>query len=318
MPDGTKFDWVNEWGVTVPAEGQPAEGAAPPRFDYRKAKAEIDDLVRQEKFIEADAKVQEALKNKETLPPPQLKELEALTQNLQPKIKQQTDRIEAERLRRQQIEASTLGPDLDLLWVTDLAAKPGEMYRYRVRIVAVNPHAGQLRKMKNPEDGAKVVLAGEWSEWSDPVMPKPAKYLFCTGVDPQGVKVELNQWAAGVWDKTNQVVNLGQPMTFQDKLKEFAYDAVLVAMDPAVRFEERSADKRGIRYREPRETAAIVFVRSDGEVEEHVVLADVTQRRDLINTEFSPKKDVQAREAAPNRMQDPRPGPRGGRGRDEP
>lgn len=316
MPGGVEFKWVEDFGVAVaaPEDAAAKEGPGGVRaFDYKKVKAEIDGLITKGKFAEADVKVQEALRGTATLPPNQKKELEDLSTQLQPRIQQETTRLEQERLRRQQIEAASLGADIDLLWVTDLSAEPGETYRYRVRLVALNPNAGLVRKLKNPEDAAKILLTGEWSDWCDPVTLKPSKYLFCTAADPDVIKLELNQWSLGEWDKTSQTVSLGHPLTFQDKLKEFSYEAVPAVFEAAAKWEERNVDpRRGIRYFDPRDTAAILFVRADGEVEEHLVLEDVKKRRDL-QSEFAPRnKEGQQQRRAVTPGQMPGPGGPGG------
>jgi hypothetical protein len=318
MPDGAKFDWLQDYGVAMPApdEATPADGeaAAAPRLDYRKTKAEIDELIKQGKFIEADRKVQDTLNSNANLPPNQKKELDALLAQLEPKVLQETRNTEAARTRRAAIESATLGADVDLLWVTDLSAVPGETYRYRVRVWALNPHAGLARKLRNPEDAEKVVLPGEWSDWSDPLSLKPEKYLFCTGIDQDQVKIELNQWGRGEWDKTSQVLALGRPIAFQDKLKDFTYDAVATAIAPAP-YEQRTVDRRGrIRYQDPKDTFGIAFVRSDGQVEEHLVQADVDLKR-LLQDELSPRKDAPQRRALTPQNRDYAPrGPQMGPG----
>lgn len=314
MPDGTKFDWGQDYGVGIPIEGEttPREGAAPPRFDYRKAKAEIDDLIAKSEFIKADQKVQDALREGPNLPVNQKKELDELALQLQPKVQQQALQIEQERTRRQAIEQATLGASTDLLWLNDLSVVPGETYRYRVRLLVFNPHAGLIRKLKNPEDAAKIVLAGDWSGWSDPVLLKPDRYLFCLGADGGQVKTELQQWAQGAWDKTNQTISLGQVLKFDDKLKEFTYGAVAAIIEPTASFEERSFDaRRGIRYRDPRDTSSVILVRDDGQVEEHLVLADVTRRRELQSEFAPPNRETSIQRAmTPGQMPDyGRPGP---------
>jgi len=298
FPDGATFDWTQDYNVAVPAPTLAAlDGDKGGRVNYQKAKQEIDALIAAGNYIEAESKILALMENNTALTAKQRTDLQELANQLAPRVDELRQRIEQERNRRLEAQEATLGPDTDLLWVTDLGAEPGETYRYRVRIWALNLHAGQIDKLRNPEDAAKLVLAGEWSEWSDPVRLKPIQYLFCTQIrSEQTIAVEINQWANGQWDKTtNQSIGLGQPVAFQGRLKSFKYDAVAVLVDQGVPYEERSLVRNTIQYRNPQPTDAVLFVRSDGEVEEHLVAEDVKRRREMAS-EFAPPREGAGRE----------------------
>lgn len=315
MPNGVKIDWVQDYEIAIPAPtsaspGGPA-GPVAPRVPFGRIKAEIDELINQGQFIQAEEKAKESLAVNTHLPPNQKQELETLIAQLEPRARQQAEQQEEERDRRLRMQEATLGPDTDVLWLTDLSVVPGQTYRYRVRLLALNLHAGQLRKLRTVEDAAKVVLAGEWSKWSEPVSIAPAKRVFLTSINSQeSLRVELYQWKNGKWDKTNPTIGLGQPMTFKEQLKEFSYDAVPALLDESAQWRERSVSRQdSIRY-DSRSTKSVVFIRDDGQIEERFLAEDVRKRRDM--AELTTPKDTPARRAiAPQRRRTiGRPGPR--------
>ena len=94
----------------------------------------------------------------------------------------------------------------------------------------MNPYAGMATRVKNVDDARKLLIQGQWSEWSQAITVPPAKYLFVTAVPPDGgrVGVALYEWKEGSW-KTAQA---------QDKTG-------LLPGDMATRKGQRRAQLRG-------------------------------------------------------------------------
>lgn len=317
MPDGVKIDWVQDYEIAIPAPADAAPGGptgpVAPRVPFGKIKAEIDELINQGQFIQAEEKARESLSANPNLPPNQKEELETLIAQLEPRARQQAEQQEEERARRLRMQEATLGPDTDVLWLTDLSVVPGQTYRYRVRLLALNLHAGQLRKLRTVEDAAKVVLAGEWSKWSEPVAIAPVKRVFLTAVNSEeNLRIELYQWKNGEWDKINPTISLGQPMTFKEQLKEFSYDAVPALLDESAQWQERTVSRQdSIRY-DVRSTKSVAFIRDAGQIEERFLAEDVRKRREMAAELSTPKGATPRRAITPQRRPAiGRPGPRG-------
>jgi hypothetical protein len=124
------------------------------------------------------------------------------------------------------------------------------------------------------------------------VSTQPVKHLFVHAVNSdQSLRVELNQWSGGEWEKINPTMSLGQPAVFQERLKEFSYDAVPVLLDSSAVWEERIVSRQGNIGYNTRQTTGIVFIRTDGQIEEHLLLEDIKKRRDFAN-ELAAIKEV--------------------------
>ncbi|MBI4581903.1 MAG: hypothetical protein HY718_19555 [Planctomycetes bacterium] len=330
MPGGVTFKWLEDFHVTLPGpepeKAKPAEAVR--RVDYAKVKTQVNALLAgdsptSENYTEAQRLLTEAI-NSRTLTQKDEADAQSFQRSIEVKLRGLLrDEQEAERLR-QEAQTLSLGPDVDLAWVTDISAKPGETYRYRVRLLAVNPNAGLLSRFKKPEDAAKVILTGEWSKWSEPATLPPSEYLFLMSADAnQGARIELHEWFDGEWKPpTRQNVTLGQPLSFNVHLQEFSYDGVVAGVDLSRPYEERTSDKSGIRYREAKPTAALVLVSADGDVEERFVARDFGVRREMLS-ELNKRRDTGTPLRAPavsplEREMPPRLGPmRERRGREE-
>ncbi len=76
------------------------------------------------------------------------------------------------------------------VWVHDLTAEPGAVYRYRLRYGVNNPMFGREKSVG--EDETLIELAGEplvyspWAAWSDPVHVGRKNYFFVTSARDQG------------------------------------------------------------------------------------------------------------------------------------
>lgn len=299
MPSGVVYNWVQDYSLVIPAatttdKPTGAEDKGGTRVDYRKIKTQVQELEKKGDLAEA-VRVLSAAVSPKTLVAKDQTDAEAWLAQLEVKAQKAAEKATAESAARQANVEANLGPEMDLIWLTDTTAKPSETYRYRLRVLAVNPHAGLIPVMRKPEDAAKVILAGEWSEWSDPIALPPSQYLFITKVDApnQNVNIELYNWTNGEWKKGSATLGVGQTVQFTDKYQEFSYDAVIASLDPAREYEERSADaKKGVRYRDAKATEAVTLLTASGEAQEHLVARDMDLRRDL-NAELNKKKEAQ-------------------------
>lgn len=97
-------------------------------------------------------------------------------------------------------------------WVHDLAVEPGATYRYRTRLVFVNPLFGRkssLDESLHELADAKLVRS-DWSEWSEPVGVSWDEYFFLTGAAPgetgnigkTSATAELYRFYYGYWRKS--------------------------------------------------------------------------------------------------------------------
>ncbi|MFM9994832.1 MAG: hypothetical protein ACKVU4_03420 [Phycisphaerales bacterium] len=68
------------------------------------------------------------------------------------------------------------------VWAHDVTAEPGKTYRYRVRIVINNPVFGRAASLVAEQQGlaSRALVAGEPSEWSEPVGVLDDEYYFIT------------------------------------------------------------------------------------------------------------------------------------------
>jgi len=192
--------------------------------------------------------------------------------------------------------AADLGPDVEPLWLTDLNVTPGKTYRYRLRILAYNPYVGYASQLENPEDAGKLVLEGQWSDWSEPIQAKPTSCLFFTSskADANTAKIEIQDWVNGEWLSGNKDLKIGDPVVFSgERRHEFSYNAsVVVGLNHQVNGLERTAKADGqVTYQE-KPTPEIVLITADGDVQERMAVVDNQRRRDFVteNKEYDKRK----------------------------
>ncbi len=317
LPDGLKIDWVNDYGLIVAAP-KVAEKSGPldaaTRVDYKKIKAQAIEAQGKGQHAEAVRLLSDAISSNKLLAK-DLEDAQALLKTVEAGAEKALADLAKARAAREATVTANLGAEIDPLWVTDTTAKPGATYRYRLRVLAVNPHAGLIAKLRTPEDAAKIILAGEWSEWTDPVSLPPSQHLFFVASDApnQSARVELYSWSTGEWKKSSGTLNVGQAVQFTERYQQYSYDAVVAAIEPAREYEERIVDaKKGIRYREPKSGDAVALLRADGEVIEHLVPRDMDVRREL-NPELIKKRESLDNA---NLIRPTQTGGRTGRGRD--
>jgi len=115
-------------------------------------------------------------------------------------------------------------------WVHDLAVEPGATYRYRTRLVFVNPMYGRkssLDESLHELADAKLTIS-PWSEWSEPVGVSWDEYFFLTSATPgeagnvgkTSATAELYRFYYGYWRKTEVALEPGDVFAAQVKLPD--------------------------------------------------------------------------------------------------
>jgi hypothetical protein len=136
---------------------------------------------------------------------------------------------------------AVLEEDLITLWAHDLTAKPGEIYRYRVRVALVNPlfQQTQLVPEQRQKYANELSVLSEPSAWTQPVRVDPEHYYFATAVDAGVTTVEVWRIFGGAWrsqefkarpgQSIGEVVTVdveGRPMTVDMRIGAILVDAI--------------------------------------------------------------------------------------------
>ena len=296
--------------VTAPKPVKPETGAQAAAkegesVNFKKAvtlKKEADDLLKsREKEADAAAKDKLLLQARDKLtelvklsgPNEKDEKLAVFVKKAEEQLEQLQDEVQrietqqqSETKQRAQQWAMNFGPDVDPMWVNDTTVAPGKSYRYRLRVKAVNNYAGLPGFLKKFQDACKVLIDGEWSEWSDAVTVPAAKQLFVTSLEADGsAKVELYEWSAGDWKqaKSDKGVTVGQALSFGTGKNKISYDGIVINVDPKRAVRVRSEDHNGaVSFKDPdpaKELGSMALVNSQGDVEEHVLVEDANARR---------------------------------------
>lgn len=298
---GVEIDWGQDFQVAVEEKkeetGRAGAGAAPlsGRQQVKKLHDDLDAATKKEDWLEADRLLKEIEGHPEATPDEKRNAVQ-----LQRNIRGRVLAAELqEQTRQSPADSGILGPDKDVMWATDTTAEPGQTYRYRIRLLAVNQHAGFTRLMANPEDAAKLVLTGQWSQWSEPVTVPQNNYFFFTSVNEQNktARVEINRWTRGGWVRPGrQDVTVGQPISWTDQFVDYTYDGVVAALDFNEPYLVRNVSPRDgtIDYGSPKTSAVLTLITSDGDVEERIADVDVRERRGV--TQMIKEEDKKQKE----------------------
>ena len=74
-----------------------------------------------------------------------------------------------------------------LVWFHDSSLQPLKTYRYRLRIQFLNPLLGFDNAVKDPASAAEPLVAGAFSDWSDPIeLPQPTEFFLTGAMETQG------------------------------------------------------------------------------------------------------------------------------------
>jgi hypothetical protein len=173
-------------------------------------------------------------------------------------------------------------------------------------------------------DAAEVLIAGEWSEPSDPVYIEPERQFFATNVTSDRdnrVKVEIYQWFEGVTVKTSEYFRVGErlyekaradvplpeePEGYENALVEFEADALVLDIAPNRTYRERREGPGGSGARfQPSREKTVAFVDSRGRVFERIVTTDQLNPllREMKKRVWKRPRVVPSKEAGPTAPQ---------------
>jgi hypothetical protein len=130
------------------------------------------------------------------------------------------------------------------IWAYDMAAGSivnGDTYQYRMRVRVLNRLAGVPESFAKPEDSQVVIIAGEWSEPTDPIHITEDSWFFVTRDDKnkREVFVEFFRWFEGVWVKSKAVnFTEGAVLDYQERVPVPNPDDRATAVTPTVPFGE--------------------------------------------------------------------------------
>jgi hypothetical protein len=174
-----------------------------------------------------------------------------------------------------------LGPAFEPIWVTDTTVQPGKTYRYRLRLLALNPYAGLPRYLADPRDAGKIIIEGEWSAWSGAITVKPTHYLFLMGAGDEArktVRVQLYQWSRGDWESGSATVGVGDHMVIKKGFATLTYDGVVRSIDFHRSYREPGDREKGAGSVKTFQSVALTLIKSDGTLEEHLAALDKALR----------------------------------------
>jgi|CXWL01.1.fsa_nt_gi hypothetical protein len=184
------------------------------------------------------------------------------------------------------------------IWAYDAAADSivnGQTYQYRMRARVLNRLAGMPESFKKPENAQVMIVAGEWSEPTDPIHIAEDSWFFVTREDKpkREIFVEFFRWYDGVWVKSKAVnFKEGQALVHQERVPvpdlvdatvavtptvDFGEDLTLLDIEFARPMRERKAGSTatGVKFAaQPAPATAAVFVDGKGGLHERVVAAD--------------------------------------------
>lgn len=288
----------------------------------REVLKKCDELIASQKFLEAEALLAELIANQYT--PSQIAtQATAKREEIKPQVEQARQEAERKLQIRQASQDAKMGAFLEPMWITDTAVRGSRTYSYRLRVLAMNPYAGVPKALQDPEQAAQVVLASEWSVWSDPITTPPMRALFLTAArdGDRPVRMELHQWAGGKWSSGSGAFAVGEYLDFG---RNSGFEGVLANLQKIPPVSEREVSRQGnIVYKaKDRETAAILLIAADGEVHEHVLANDLQAKRDLTAAIKEEEKAAQEPDTGlgppPRRPSGPRTPALGGPGRGAP
>lgn len=109
--------------------------------------------------------------------------------------------------------SSRLGAEKIFLWWLHGNAKPGSVYRYRVRIAFINPLLARDALAKNVEESKIKFVESPWSAWSEPVaVVRPIRFFLINKVTEGQVRVAVFARAMGRWTRRDYTVSQGDPI----------------------------------------------------------------------------------------------------------
>lgn len=182
------------------------------------------------------------------------------------------------------------------VWVLDAAPdsiESGKAYQYRIRAHVFNQLAGEPAKFSNKDDSLVLMIAGPWSQPSEPVEILPTDYFYVTAADKrkQVVSFDLYRWYDGYWvtNKSKLKCGIGEMVKQQQRVEvpdpedpeeierpmtTFTPNAMVVGMNFNRSFRERNARGGGVKFSKAGFTQSVVLVNDEGELSERFVATD--------------------------------------------
>lgn len=246
---------------------------------------QADNYIKQKKFIKASECYDRALGMGEALTDAQRKSITDQRAAIDRDVALETARLKLEEEANSKAGIVILGEEQEPLWVTDLSVVPGRSYRYRLRVVAFNEYAGVLGQLKNAVDAERVLVEGEWSDWSEPITITPIVQVFFTdvrqpagGSGTQSARMMVYQWTRGEWGSIQKEFQIGEKIVAKTTARaaEANYDGVVVSIDSGKPYRQRA--KSGI-AEEAVPTDVVTLVSAQGDVEERYAVEDKTRSR---------------------------------------
>jgi hypothetical protein len=98
------------------------------------------------------------------------------------------------------------------LWLHDVALNNDRAYRYRLRLVMLNPLYGQDGELAGAGEAAQMAVASPWSQWSEKDASPRETEVFATGSSPNLRNVSFTVFSrkAGQWVMATFAVGLAQ------------------------------------------------------------------------------------------------------------
>jgi len=115
------------------------------------------------------------------------------------------------------------------VWVHDITAEPGRVYRYHIRTVVNNPLFGRGPYLADAQQdaAASAVLNGPWSSWSGPItIADPKQYFVISASENDNIgngpraAVEVYEFYYGYWRKGAATLEPGDTIHSNAKLPE--------------------------------------------------------------------------------------------------
>ncbi len=266
-----------------------ADATLPPAVRVQRAVKQAEEAIAQKKWLDAQKILDEIIASSD-LTDAQKKPADELRRRNLRAFEDAEKR--AARIDLAQGE-DLLGPDDDPLWFTDISVRPGRTYQYRACLVVFNQYVGLSSRLENPADVGKLLIQGQWSEWSKAITVPAAKHLFLTDVPRDGgrVSIELWEWKSGTWLKAGADLSPGQAVRAARNPKDtIDYGGVLVSADPLRTFVRRTGGSKSETFKYvSQETGAAVVVNAEGQIEEHFV-AESADRRIEVNRSITEER----------------------------
>ena len=279
LPDssaGFDFNMV-QYGVSIAPDAQALRGARSGRAAVGRMETAATEAIARGDYIEADQILNEIKAHADATS----RQVSAATAKLK-EIESEVQKAREEKILSASRQEG-LGDDVEPLWLNDLSVIPGKTYRYRVRLLVFNAYVGLVPKLEKPEDAAKIVLPGKWSEWSEAIRVEPDVHLFLTSGSAKNseIKLELHQWSEGAWRVGREKMLPGDVLDFTVNRKPYSCGSLVAGVDWDRKYRKWSY-RSGRINQEDISTTAMATVTSDGQVQEHVAAMDNDFKRTLI------------------------------------